>query len=278
MRAALLRSFDEIYLLDLHGNANRQEACPDGSKDENVFDIKQGVCIILLVKKDQSKNKHCRVYHADMFGTRDYKYSKLSNNTLLDLTFEEVFPSAPECLFKQENTDLRSAYEEGFSVDDLFVMGANGIKTARDKFTLGFSQEEVIIAIKTDSWLTKFREESDRMSLIESAANVVTGANPKIVLRSPQADDDKLRNETYVSSLPVEPKKPLIPEKSQNKKEIIEAVNQSEGIEDEDYLSDDDSAEKKNPQIVSSSKREDSAFHSDNVNMVIDLFEGKIIE
>ena len=141
-----------------------------------------------------------------------------------------------------------------------------------------FSQEEVIIAIKTDSWLTKFREESDRMSLIESAANVVTGANPKIVLRSPQADDDKLRNETYVSSLPVEPKKPLIPEKSQNKKEIIEAVNQSEGIEDEDYLSDDDSAEKKNPQIVSSSKREDSAFHSDNVNMVIDLFEGKIIE
>ena len=141
-----------------------------------------------------------------------------------------------------------------------------------------FSQEEVIIAIKTDSWLTKFREESDRMSLIESAANVVTGANPKIVLRSPQADYDKLRNETYVSSLPVEPKKPLIPEKSQNKKEIIEAVNQSEGIEDEDYLSDDDSAEKKNPQIVSSSKREDSAFHSDNVNMVIDLFEGKIIE
>ena len=140
-----------------------------------------------------------------------------------------------------------------------------------------FTQEEVIIAIKTDSWLTKFREEPDRMLLIESAAKTVTGGNPKIVLRSPQAEDDKLREEIPSSGLNTEPKKPLIPDKTQKEEEITEALEQVDSDEDisgTDY----DSAEKKTPQTNNSVKREDAAFHSDNVNMVIDLFEGKIIE
>jgi type I restriction-modification system DNA methylase subunit len=50
MRKHLLESFDEIYILDLHGNAKKKETAPDGSKDENVFDIMQGVSINLFVK------------------------------------------------------------------------------------------------------------------------------------------------------------------------------------------------------------------------------------
>jgi len=47
MRQSLMNSFNEIYILDLHGNSLKKEKCPDGSKDENVFDIQQGVAIAL---------------------------------------------------------------------------------------------------------------------------------------------------------------------------------------------------------------------------------------
>lgn len=50
MRQSLLDSFDTIYVLDLHGNTKRKEAAPDGSRDENVFDIQQGVAIGIMVK------------------------------------------------------------------------------------------------------------------------------------------------------------------------------------------------------------------------------------
>ncbi|UCE26701.1 MAG: N-6 DNA methylase [Candidatus Coatesbacteria bacterium] len=50
MRQNLMGTFDTLYLLDLHGNAKKKETCPDGSKDENVFDIMQGVAIFLGVK------------------------------------------------------------------------------------------------------------------------------------------------------------------------------------------------------------------------------------
>lgn len=43
-------SFNEVYILDLHGNSLKKEKCPDGSKDENVFDIQQGVAIALFVR------------------------------------------------------------------------------------------------------------------------------------------------------------------------------------------------------------------------------------
>ncbi len=50
MRQSLMRTFDDIYVLDLHGSAKKRETCPDGSKDENVFDIQQGTAICIMVK------------------------------------------------------------------------------------------------------------------------------------------------------------------------------------------------------------------------------------
>lgn len=144
MRAALLQTFDKIYIIDLHGNANRQEKCHDGSKDENVFDIKQGVCILILVKNNLNiKNKQAKLYHSDIYGLRENKYDTLSGRTLEDLEFEEIFPSAPNCLFKKVNTELFDEYKEGFSINDLFILGANGIKTARDDFNLCKDRHEL---------------------------------------------------------------------------------------------------------------------------------------
>ena len=57
MRRSLMKSFDHIYLLDLHGNSLKKEKCPDGSKDENVFDIRTGVAIGLFIKKPGLKKK-----------------------------------------------------------------------------------------------------------------------------------------------------------------------------------------------------------------------------
>ncbi len=141
------------------------------------------------------------------------------------------------------------------------------------------TSEEVIIAIKPETWLIKFRDDADRMSHIETAAKVTTGGNPKIILRSPQADDNKLREESVPSTTPSpEPKKPLIPETSPTEDEISDAIEQIEEPEDDISQTGDDSAEKKTEITDNPPKREDAAFHSDNVNMVIDLFEGKIIE
>ncbi len=43
MRESLMNSFDDIWILDLHGSTKKKEKCPDGSKDENIFNIQQGV-------------------------------------------------------------------------------------------------------------------------------------------------------------------------------------------------------------------------------------------
>ena len=66
MRNSLMASFNEIYILDLHGNSLKKERCPDGTKDENVFDIQQGVAIGLFVKKRGLK-RACKVFHAEVW-------------------------------------------------------------------------------------------------------------------------------------------------------------------------------------------------------------------
>ena len=63
MRNSLMATFDEIYLLDLHGNAKKKERTPNGGKDENVFDIQQGVSIGLFVKHKDAGSDPCRVFH-----------------------------------------------------------------------------------------------------------------------------------------------------------------------------------------------------------------------
>ena len=65
MRQSLMDNFNAIYIYDLHGNAKKKERSLDGSKDENVFDIQQGVSIAIFIKNFNTKDL-CKVYHSEI--------------------------------------------------------------------------------------------------------------------------------------------------------------------------------------------------------------------
>jgi predicted helicase len=83
MRWNLLKTFDKIYTIDLHGNSKKKETAPDGSADVNVFDIMQGVSINFFIKTGKKKvNEIGKIFHFDLFGKRENKYEFLFNNSL----------------------------------------------------------------------------------------------------------------------------------------------------------------------------------------------------
>ncbi len=144
MRYNLLQTFDEIYVLDLHGNANKKETSPDGSKDENVFDIKQGVSINIFVKTGKKANNALgRVHHFELYGKREEKYRWLDDSDFGTVSYTQLSPQAPQYYFIPRDVELQSAYEKGFSLDDLFPVNSVGIVTARDHFTIQETPEEV---------------------------------------------------------------------------------------------------------------------------------------
>ena len=95
----LLETFDEIYVLDLHGNSKKKETAPDGSKDENVFDIMQGVAISIFIRKDINKKKLGTVYHSELFGTRDKKFQTLSESNVDNIKWKKLNYKEPYYFF-----------------------------------------------------------------------------------------------------------------------------------------------------------------------------------
>jgi predicted helicase len=143
MRQSLMATFDDIYILDLHGNSKKKEQSPDGSKDENVFDIQQGVAISIFVKRQNNKKHSANIYHSDLYGLRDYKYSWLNFNTIDKTQWNKLKPQAPFYLFVPQNTDLLAEYEQGWKATDIFPVNSVGIVTARDELTIRWSEEEI---------------------------------------------------------------------------------------------------------------------------------------
>jgi len=142
MRQQLMQTFSEIYLLNLHGNAKKKEVCPDGSRDENVFDIQQGVAIGIFVKKPGDPGE-ARVYHADLWGLRERKYEALAEMELGTVPWEELQPAPPFYLFVPQAVDLRAEYDRGWPVNAIFPVNSVGIVTARDHLTIRWSPQEV---------------------------------------------------------------------------------------------------------------------------------------
>ncbi len=148
MRWNLLQSFDQIYILDLHGNAKKKETAPDGSADKNVFDIQQGVSINLFVKTGKKKaGALARVFHHDLYGGRESKYDFLWANDLKQVDFKELKPQAPQYFFVPKDYRLQTEYEKYFSVNELFSVNSVGIVTGRDSFTIYHSPAELKNAI-----------------------------------------------------------------------------------------------------------------------------------
>lgn len=134
MRWNLLKTFDKIYTINLHGNYKKKEVCPDGSPDENVFDIQQGVSINMFIKTGEKKAKELgKVYYYDLYGKREEKYDFLTNTPFSEVKYKELNPIAPMYFFVPKDFELMEEYEKGVKVNDLFSLGSMGITTGRDK-------------------------------------------------------------------------------------------------------------------------------------------------
>lgn len=144
MRMHLLESFDQIYILDLHGNAKKKEVCADGSADQNVFDIMQGVSINIFVKTGKKKkNELGKVNHFDLQGKREFKYDFLNENSLKSLKWKNLEIKKPNYFFINKNFKGESMYNKGISINELFIIKAAGIKTHRDAIVIGFNVKEL---------------------------------------------------------------------------------------------------------------------------------------
>lgn len=141
IREELIKTFDEIYILDLHGNSNIGECCPDGSVDQNVFEIKQGVCISFFIKTGKKNNKNKGVYYSSLQGSQKNKYNYLYTKTFQDTDFEKIKASKPYFWLKKQHFNGEAEYKKGISLLEIFNKNSAGIKTARDALTIHFNKE-----------------------------------------------------------------------------------------------------------------------------------------
>ncbi|GLP21903.1 DNA methyltransferase [Helicobacter pylori] len=141
LRRSLLECYDELYILNLHGNARKKEKTPQGAKDENVFNIMQGVSINLFVKNPQVVKQ--KIYYYDVYGQRAEKYAFLAQNDLNSIEWLELAPRGPFYLLLPLETPLFDEYEQGFSVQDMFQISSVGIATGKDRIFIANNTESL---------------------------------------------------------------------------------------------------------------------------------------
>ncbi len=151
LRRSLLECYDELYILNLHGNARKKEKTPQGAKDENVFNIMQGVSINLFVKKAQTTKQ--KIHYYDVYGQRAEKYAFLDQHDLNSIEWLEIAPRAPFYLLLPLKTPLLDEYEQGFSVQDMFQVGGTGICSKRDHVVFHKDKESLLKLLKDFSTL-----------------------------------------------------------------------------------------------------------------------------
>jgi len=141
MRQSLMKSFDEIYILNLHGNSQKKETTPEGGKDGNVFDIRQGVAIALFIRN--KKQKDSQVYYADLFGLREEKYDWLNKNIFLKENYLKIEPQSPYYFLVRRHTEKIKYYLNWKAITEIFPINQTGIISGRDKLTIGFSKQDI---------------------------------------------------------------------------------------------------------------------------------------
>jgi predicted helicase len=168
MRWHMLKTYDKIYTIDLHGNSKKKETAPDGSADVNVFDIQQGVSINIFVKTGKKKKEDLgKVYHFDLYGKREIKYTFLTENSLKSFSFEELKPNKPNLFFVPKNNVGQSEYENGFKINEIFVANNVGFVSANDGLNISMSELEQrqkiedILAMDESYWRIKYRRPKD---------------------------------------------------------------------------------------------------------------------
>lgn len=173
MRESLLETFDEIYILNLHGSSKKQETAPDGTKDDNVFDITVGVAIAIFVKlppgsgkgaateqKGRKTGTHATVHHTDLWGLRKQKYDWLSGHNASSTEWTTFLPDAPDFFFRPRNAEHEGEYQRYWSMLKVSPVYSSGIQTKRDNVAITMSREELErtvrdFAIKDTAFLVK---------------------------------------------------------------------------------------------------------------------------
>jgi hypothetical protein len=142
MRKKLLESFDEIYILNLHGNSRIGEKTPEGNKDENVFEIKEGVSISLFIKSGKHEGLG-KVYYADVYGLREDKYNFLGTHSFRTTVWKELKLVEPYYFFVEKDFSSQEEYDKFIPIRNVFGRFSTGVTTHRDNFIVGFTKEEV---------------------------------------------------------------------------------------------------------------------------------------
>ncbi|PPS21282.1 type ISP restriction/modification enzyme [Brachyspira murdochii] len=164
MRYSLLKSFDEIYIVNLHGDTRKKEVCPDGSKDENVFDIMQGVSINIFLRYTQNiedeklinvnsithkySRENAAVYYYDLYGKREYKYNFLLDNNIKSIEWHKLEYKEPFFLFVKQDEELREKYDKFYSIKDMFRLYNVGIVTSKDSVLIGLNKDKLEEQVK----------------------------------------------------------------------------------------------------------------------------------
>jgi len=171
MRWHLLKAFDKIYILDLHGNAKKKETALDGSKDENVFDIQQGVSINIFIRNgSKTKDRLAEVYHYDLYGKRDEKYNFLLNNNLQSVQWQSIENKTPYFFFVPKSEENKEEYEKGFAINELFSQNNVGIVTGNDTLNISYTKKEQsnkvkdLLIMEEKAWREKYNRMKDSTS------------------------------------------------------------------------------------------------------------------
>lgn len=164
MRQSLMKTFDEIYILDLHGNSLKKETTPAGGKDENVFDIRQGVAIALFVRN--KKQKESKVFHSDLYGLRENKYGFLNRTVFSRDKYKPIKPESPGYFFITRKTTHLKHYEKWPHLVNIFPVNSTGVTTSRDDFAIGFTKQEV------KNRIVQFRNENITDDIVKQTFNL----------------------------------------------------------------------------------------------------------
>jgi len=155
MRQSLMSSFNDLYILDLHGNSNKGDKSPDGSRDQNIFDIMQGVSIVFFIKCKNKDDK--KILHKEIFGLRDSKNNWLNEHSIKNISWHKLNPVSPYYFFISRDEKHSKAYKNFISIQEIFSIDVTGIVTARDKFVIDF--EEKILKRRIEEFRSKLMDE-----------------------------------------------------------------------------------------------------------------------
>ncbi|MHA1341872.1 MAG: type ISP restriction/modification enzyme [Promethearchaeota archaeon] len=189
MRESLIKDFPIIYIVNLHGNSIKGEKCPDGGIDENIFDIKQGLCIGFFIKPLKKVQNH--VYYFDVWGSKEDKLEWLNNKDIDTIKWIEVKPTTPFYLYIPQDKKLWDEYNKGIKLTNIFNVYSAGIATARDHFTIQWTKNDML-KILTDFTQLSLEEARKKYNLRKDVRDwkvsfaqkdvVKTNINPELIV------------------------------------------------------------------------------------------------